>query len=85
MARMWLGEYAKQVNFEYFKQQIYTHTRKYPTGIMGNYSPDRLSEDNLGDRIALRGPDDKTILDSEDLARFGWLRLTGGMRTFCLI
>jgi mono/diheme cytochrome c family protein len=47
MARMWIGEYAKQVNYDYFKQQIYTHTRKYPTGIMGNYSPDRLSEENL--------------------------------------
>ncbi|MGE4244250.1 c-type cytochrome [Ramlibacter sp.] len=48
MGRMWLGEYAKEVNFEYFKRVIYTHTRKYPQqAMMGNYSPDRLSEANL--------------------------------------
>ena len=48
MGRMWLGEYAKQVNFDYFKQIIYTHTRKFPQqAMMGNYSPDRLSEENL--------------------------------------
>ncbi len=48
MPRMWLGENAKQVNFEYFKSLVYTHTKKFPTqAMMGNYSPDRLSEDNL--------------------------------------
>lgn len=48
MPRMWLGEQAKAVNFEYFKQLVYTHTKKYPQqSLMGNYSPDRLSEENL--------------------------------------
>ncbi|MGE0406581.1 MAG: cytochrome c [Candidatus Korobacteraceae bacterium] len=47
MARAWLGENAKEVNFEYFKKQIYQHTDKYPNGRMGNFSPDRLSEGNL--------------------------------------
>lgn len=42
--RMWLGEHAKEVNFEYFAKQIYTHTDKYPTGGMGNYSKERLPE-----------------------------------------
>jgi mono/diheme cytochrome c family protein len=45
--RKWLGEHAKEVNFDYFKKQIYNHTEKYPKGGMGNYSPDRLSEANL--------------------------------------
>ncbi|MGE0392338.1 MAG: cytochrome c [Vicinamibacterales bacterium] len=48
MGRMWLGEYAKQLNFDLFKKVIYTHTAKWPTqSLMGNYSPDRLSEGNL--------------------------------------
>jgi len=48
MPRMWLGENAKNVNFEYFKSLVYTHTRKFPKqAMMGNYSPDRLSEANL--------------------------------------
>src|SRR5260221_7122471 len=46
-ARTWLGEHAKEVNFDYFAKQIYNHTDKYPTGNMGNYSRDRLSESNL--------------------------------------
>ncbi len=48
MGRMWLGEYAKQLNFDLFKKVIYTHTQKWPQqSMMGNYSPDRLSEANL--------------------------------------
>jgi mono/diheme cytochrome c family protein len=46
-ARMWLGEHAKEMSFEYFAKQIYNHTDKYPNGGMGNYSRDRLSESNL--------------------------------------
>jgi mono/diheme cytochrome c family protein len=46
-ARKWLGEHAKEMSFEYFKKQIYTHTAKYPRGGMGNYSPDRLAEPTL--------------------------------------
>lgn len=46
-ARKWLGEHAKEMSFDYFKKQVYTHTDKYPTGGMGNYSPERLSETNL--------------------------------------
>lgn len=46
--RMWLGEYAKDVNFEYFKKQIYQHTEKRAgRGNMGNFSPDRLPESAL--------------------------------------
>ncbi|MEQ1896837.1 MAG: c-type cytochrome [Vicinamibacterales bacterium] len=45
--RKWMGEQGKNATFEYFKKVIYTHTDKYPTGNMGNYSPDRLSEGNL--------------------------------------
>jgi mono/diheme cytochrome c family protein len=43
-SRMWLGEHAKKVNFEYFAKQIYNHTDKYPRGGMGNYSRERLPE-----------------------------------------
>ncbi|MGE3579718.1 MAG: cytochrome c [Vicinamibacterales bacterium] len=43
-ARMWLGEHAKEVNWEYFKKQIYQHTAKWPRGSMGDYNPDRLPE-----------------------------------------
>ena len=46
-ARALLGRNAKDVNFEYFKTQIYNHTDRYPNGRMGNYSTDRLSETNL--------------------------------------
>ena len=42
--RMWLGEHAKEVDFDYFAKQIYTHTDKYPRGGMGNYSRMRLPE-----------------------------------------
>lgn len=42
-----LGRQASDVNFEYFKKTIYTHTTLFPKGLMGNYSPDRLSERNL--------------------------------------
>ena len=45
--RMWLGEHAKEVNFDYFAKQIYTHTDKYPRGGMGNYSRLRLPESAL--------------------------------------
>ena len=44
---MWLGEHAKEMNFDYFAKMIYNHTEKYPNGGMGNYSRDRLSESNL--------------------------------------
>jgi mono/diheme cytochrome c family protein len=42
--RMWLGEHAKEVDFDYFAKQIYEHTDKYPRGGMGNYSRARLPE-----------------------------------------
>ena len=42
--RMWLGEHAKEVDFDYFAKQIYTHTDQYPRGGMGNYSRMRLPE-----------------------------------------
>lgn len=45
--RMWLGESAKKVNFEYFANLVYNHKEKYPTGNMGSYSRDRLSESSL--------------------------------------
>lgn len=45
--RMWLGERAKEVDFEYFATQIYEHTDKYPRGSMGNYSRTRLPESVL--------------------------------------
>jgi mono/diheme cytochrome c family protein len=45
--RKWLGEHAKEVNFEYFAKQIYQHTEKYPRGGMGNYSRDRVPESVL--------------------------------------
>ena len=44
MGRGWLGEHAKEVDFDYFAKQIYTHTDKYPRGRMGNYSRTRLPE-----------------------------------------
>ncbi len=43
-ARMWLGEYAKQVDFVYFAKQIYNHEEKWPTGVMPHYSRERLPE-----------------------------------------
>ena len=46
-ARFWLGEYATDVDFEYFKKQIYQHTEKRPRGGMGNFSLDRLPEPAL--------------------------------------
>jgi mono/diheme cytochrome c family protein len=46
-ARMWLGEHAKEMSFEYFEKQIYNHTDKYPRGGMGNYSRERLPEFEL--------------------------------------
>src|SRR5204863_1938743 len=63
---MWLGENAKEVNFEYFKRQIYQHALKYPNGTMPTYSPDRLPEpalleiykwmvDDLGMRPSITG------------------------------
>ena len=45
--RMWLGEHAKEVDFDYFAKQIYEHTEKYPRGGMGNYSRMRLPESVL--------------------------------------
>ena len=45
--RMWLGEHAEEVDFEYFATQIYEHTDKYPRGSMGNYSRTRLPESVL--------------------------------------
>lgn len=39
-----LGGNAKEMTYEYFSRLVYQHTDKYPTGRMGNYSPDRLSE-----------------------------------------
>ncbi|MEQ1898655.1 MAG: cytochrome c [Vicinamibacterales bacterium] len=43
-ARMWLGEYAKQVDFAYFAKQIYNHEEKWPKGVMPHYSRERLPE-----------------------------------------
>jgi mono/diheme cytochrome c family protein len=45
--RMWLGERARDVTFEYFKTQIYRHLEKWPRGTMPIYSPDRLPEPAL--------------------------------------
>ncbi|MBM3779828.1 MAG: cytochrome c, partial [Acidimicrobiia bacterium] len=45
--RMWLGEHAKNVDYEYFAKQIYEHTEKYPRGGMGNYSRERFPESVL--------------------------------------
>ena len=42
--RMWLGEHAKEVDFDYFATQIYDHTDKYPRGRMGTYRRERLPE-----------------------------------------
>ena len=42
--RMWLGEHAKEVDFDYFARQIYEHTDKYPRGRMGTYRRERLPE-----------------------------------------
>ena len=42
--RMWLGEYAKNVDFDYFAKQIYDHTDKWPSGGMPNFSRERLPE-----------------------------------------
>ena len=44
LGRMWLGEHAKEVDFDYFAKQIYNHTDKHPRGGMGNYSRARLPE-----------------------------------------
>lgn len=64
--RMWLGEHAKEVNFAYFKKQIYQHLEKWPNGTMPTYTPDRLPEpvlleiykwmvDDLGMRPSITG------------------------------
>jgi mono/diheme cytochrome c family protein len=64
--RMWLGERASEVTFDYFKKQIYQHLDKWPKGTMPIYSPDRLPEpalreiyvwmvDELGMRPSLTG------------------------------
>ena len=64
--RFWLGEYATDVDFEYFKKQVYEHTEKRPRGGMGNFSVDRLPElallevykwvvDDLGLRASIGG------------------------------
>ena len=45
--RKWLGEHAKEVDYEYFAKQIYNHTEKYPRGSMGNYSKLRFPESVL--------------------------------------
>jgi mono/diheme cytochrome c family protein len=45
--RMWLGQHAKEVDYEYFAKQIYNHTDKYPRGAMGDYSKLRLPESVL--------------------------------------
>jgi mono/diheme cytochrome c family protein len=45
--RTWLGEHAKDVDFEYFKRQIYRHLEKWPKGTMPIYSPERLPEPAL--------------------------------------
>lgn len=42
--RTWLGEYAKDVTFEYFEKQIYQHLDKWPKGTMPIYSRERLPE-----------------------------------------
>ena len=42
-----LGAYDKDVDFEYFKKQVYSHTDKYPRGGMGNFSKDRHPEATL--------------------------------------
>lgn len=39
LGRMWLGEHAAQVDFEYFKTQIYRHGEKWPKGTMPDYRP----------------------------------------------
>jgi mono/diheme cytochrome c family protein len=64
--RTWLGEYAKDVTFEYFKKQIYQHLEKWPKGTMPIYSEERLPEpilreiytwmvDELGMRPSIAG------------------------------
>ena len=45
--RMWLGEHAKEADFDYFARQIYEHTDKYPRGRMGTYRRERLPESVL--------------------------------------
>jgi mono/diheme cytochrome c family protein len=40
--RMWLGEHAKEVNYEYFKKQIFQHYEKWPKGTMPLYSPKKV-------------------------------------------
>src|SRR5207253_6202690 len=42
-----LGGEAKEVNFEYFKKRVYTHTEIYPNGRMGNFNGDRVLEPML--------------------------------------
>ncbi len=64
--RTWLGEHAKEVDFDYFKKQIYQHLDKWPKGTMPIYSPERLPEpvlreiyrwsvDDLGMRPSIAG------------------------------
>lgn len=46
-ARGRLGAKAKDVDYEYFRKMLWEHTSFFPRGNMGDYSPDRLSEDNV--------------------------------------
>lgn len=45
--RMWLGEHAKEVDYDYFARQVYSHTEKWPRGSMGNYSREQVPESVL--------------------------------------
>lgn len=64
--RMWLGENARNVNYDYFVRMVYNHTDKYPAGGMGNFNPQRVPEfivrelykfhvEDLGMRASLGG------------------------------
>ncbi len=45
--RMWLGEYAKEVDYEYFAKQIYEHEEKRPGGGMPLWTRETLPEDHM--------------------------------------
>ena len=42
--RTWLGEHAKEVDYEYFADLVYNHTDKHPRGTMPDFSRDRFPE-----------------------------------------
>ena len=45
--RMWLGEHAKEVDYEYFAKQIYEHEEKRPGGGMPLYTRETFPEDHM--------------------------------------